>query len=390
MNYLWFRTFALLPLVLGSVLLAPQVAEALPRMTLTAGSRCSNCHVNPQGGGLRNDMGFYALAQSGMVTWDKVGWQKFHDLSDNQAMDGRLTYGFDYRGVVAKLGAPRWGSDGQVVEPSRIAIPMQFSPALAWKITDWLSATASMNPLWFYRSYSGQSPADGWLQIKPAPTLPSVRVGMIQPSFGIRHDDHTLLLRRHPKALGQPLMPPAYADPGAELNWEPLHWLSVDAAALWGRNLSLADKAIAKDQPVFSGRLTLWPQVLDWGLNSWVGASALVADGVSTFGGHAGLGKGSLGSLVGELVFSKSRGDRQILSTLVQLSHPVKDWLVLEARWEQSRSSEPGQSDGEATTYVAGVQWMPLPNLELRPEYRWLDTKDYLLAQYTLQFHLWL
>lgn len=377
-------------LLCAAVLLAGGELQALPRMTLAAGSRCSNCHVNPQGGGLRNDMGFYAMAQAGMVTWDKVGWQKFHDLSDNQALDGRLTYGFDYRGVVAKLGAPRWGSDGKVVEPERIGIPMQFSPALAFKLNDWLSATAAFNPLWFYRSYPGQAPADGWLQVKPGPTLPSLRLGMIQPSFGIRHDDHTLLLRRHPSALGQPLMPPAYADPGAELNWEPVHWLSLDAAALWGRNLGAADRAVTPDKPVFTGRLTLWPQVLDWGLNSWVGASALLADGDRHFGAHAGVGKGSLGSLIGEVVYRSSRGDREILSTLLQLSHPIKDWLVLEARWEHSSAREPGQPDGEATSYVAGVQWMPLPNLELRPEYRWLDTKSYLMAQYTLQFHLWL
>lgn len=378
-------------LSLCTTLLLASTAHALPRMTLTAGSRCSNCHVNPQGGGLRNDMGFYALAQAGMVTWEQVGWQKFHDLSDNQALDGRLTYGFDYRGVLAKLGAPRWGSDGQVVEPARIPVPMQLTPALAYKITDWLSATASVNPLWWVRNYPGQSPADGWLQIKLAQGMPSLRVGMIQPSFGIRHDDHTLLLRRNPKTLGQPLLPPSYADPGAEVTWEPTHWLTVDAAALWGRNLALADPtALAADKPVFSGRLTLWPQVLDWGLNSWVGASALMADGSTLLGGHLGLGKNYWGTVIGEAVWSKTRGDREILSTLVHVSHSIKDWLVLEARWERSQSTQPGQADGEATSYVAGIQWMPLPNVELRPEYRWLDTKDYLLAQYTLQFHLWL
>lgn len=390
MSRLLGRTLALTVVAATLGLWALPAAEALPRLTLASGSRCGNCHVNPQGGGLRNDMGFYSLAQAGMITWDKVGWQKFHDLSDNQALGGRLTYGFDYRGVVAKLGAPRWGSDAQVVEPERIAIPMQFSPALAYQISDSLSATASFNPLWFYRSYAGQAPADGWLQYRPSLTLPSLRVGMIQPSFGIRHDDHTLLLRRNPKALGQPLMPPAYADPGAELNWAPLHWLSLDAAALWGRNLARTDAAIAADRPVFSGRLTLWPQLLDWGVNGWLGASALLADGATTLGGHVGLGKGSWGSALGEVVVSRNRADRQVVSTLVQLSHPIKDWLVLEARWEHSSASQRGQRDANATSYVAGVQWMPLPNVELRPEYRWLDTSDYLIAQYTLQLHLWL
>ena len=42
----------------------------------------------------------------------------------------------------------------------------------------------------------------------------------------------------------------------------------------------------------------------------------------------------------------------------------------------------------DAQAVVAGVQWMPFPMIELRPEYRYLDTTAYRMAQYTLQVHL--
>ena len=41
----------------------------------------------------------------------------------------------------------------------------------------------------------------------------------------------------------------------------------------------------------------------------------------------------------------------------------------------------------DATGYVIGAEFFPIPYLELRLEYRRFDNDDYTQAQYTLQMH---
>ena len=187
------RLVVVLLSIAASLGLSP--AYALPRMTLMSGNRCSNCHVNPQGSGTRNEFGYMTMAQNGAVTWGKLGWQSFHELSDNRLMDGRITLGMDLRTQMAKFGVPQWAENPttkliEKQDPSRLVIPMQQQFGASVKITETLSVAGSVNLAHFFRAYSGQSPYDAWLRFAPDPELPSIRVGMIQPSMGIRHDDH--------------------------------------------------------------------------------------------------------------------------------------------------------------------------------------------------------
>ncbi len=365
-------------------------AQALPRLTLTTGARCSNCHINPQGSGARNAMGFYSTAANGMVTWDKLGWQKFHDLNDPSMLDGKLEIGGDLRLQMAKLGAPRWDAAGKIVDPSRMFIPMQDQVGVNYKALPWLSIAASFNPIGFVKSYQGQSLYDGWVQIQPSVELPRLRVGMLQPGFGVRYDDHTLMIRRNPYALGTPILPPNYADLGAELAYEGLHWLSLDVSAVRATNLHLANPdAVADGKLALSARATLYPQIEDLGINTWLGGSVLRADKLTMYGTHIGIGKSYWGTIMAEGVWTQVAYGRETFATMLQVDHPLKEWLVLSGRWETGTGRMPGMAQADAQSYVAGIQFIPFPNIELRPEYRFLKTNTYLLAQYTLQLHAW-
>ncbi|MBM4344785.1 MAG: hypothetical protein FJ100_15570 [Deltaproteobacteria bacterium] len=372
--------------------LGSAAADALPRMTLMAGSRCSNCHVNPQGSGTRTEFGFYSMAQNGAVTWDKLGWQSFHDLSDNRLFDGRLTLGMDLRSQMAKFGVPRW-DNGVQVNPSRQIFPMQQNLGAAFKIAEWLSVAATGNLAHFFKKYAGQTPFDGWVRVAPDPELPSVRVGMIQPSMGIRHDDHTILLRRNPFQPALPLFAPNWNELGAEVSYEGLHWLSVEAGAFKADNLSKSCAGTVKaDDLVFSGRLTLWPQSLDLGVNAWLGGSFLKAGQLTAMGGHLGLGKTYWGSLMGEVLMTKSAQNQEVMSALVHAAYPLYDWLVFEARYEVSKATKGSGAktdQTDMTAVVAGVQFVPLPNVELRPEYRLLQNEAWTIGQWALQMHVW-
>ncbi len=340
---------------------------------------------------MRTDSGFYSTAQNGAITWEQVGWQKFHDMPDNQLADGRLTVGFDSRLQMARLGAPHWSDDGELVTPDRLVIPMQMAPALSVKITDWLSATGSYNVSTLQHSYLGQSPYDAWLQIKTSQEMPSLRVGMIQPTIGMRHDDHTMLLRRNPLNPGLPMIAPNWNELGAEVTYEGQHWISAEAGVFMANNLALSDSgAVKKGDLITSARLTLWPQLEDYGLNSWIGGSFLKAGDLTLVGSHIGLGKPYWGALQAEMVMTQTAANRDMLSWMIHASHPLKEWFVLEARYEKSTgSTSVANSNAEMTSLVAGVQFIPLPNVELRPEYRVLTTKDWKLAQWALQLHLW-
>ncbi len=419
-------------------------AQALPRFTLDAGSRCSNCHVNPQGGGLRSNSGWYMMntTRSGMITWDKLGLQKVNDAESNTFFDGRLTLGGDLRIQEAQLGRPIVNDAGITTVPDRMWVPMQMTPAADVKITKTFSATASVNLAGVYYQtvmgssiYPGQSNFDGWIRWTPersvpavveaapaavdpsappvdefdapapeAPVaaappvgLPSVRVGMLEPSFGIRHDDHTLLIHGSAANLRQPVLPAFYNDVGGEVNWEGVHWLSIDAGAFWPRNFSEArfgtnpsqNKTDAAQKPLGSARVTFWPRIDSVGVNFWAGASTMYTPNFLIEGAHFGIGKTYWGSLFAEA--THSRDDTLALSRyawMVQADYPIKPWLALEARYETSHAATDSGKATDAQAVVAGVQWMPFPMIELRPEYRYLDTTAYRMAQYTLQVHL--
>ncbi len=378
-------TFTVVALLAPVVLTGP--GHALPRMTLTTGAPCANCHVDPQGSGLRTDLGWYAMNQTGAWTWKQIGWNSLHNLEDNTLLDGKVSLGLDYRGQMARLGRPTRGADGKVQLPDRKVIPMQLTPEIAVMPTDTVTVTGSMNAAAFVKNYPGQSPWQAWARWQPSPNAPYVRAGMMQPSVGIRHDDHTMLLRSDAASPRQPMIPPDYADPGVEVGWSPVHWLLVQAGALWSRNLSDAVPTVAIDEPGASGRIALFPQLLDLGLNGLAGASYLRAGDLQLTSGYAGVGKNYWGTLLFEASHATRSAHHSTLNLMLHATVPVKDWLTVEGRAERA-TSELGNQKAETRALVAGLQFEPVPFVELRPEYRYLVTDDYTLGQYTLQLHL--
>lgn len=439
-----------LPLLLVVLLALP--AHALPRFTLAAGSRCSNCHVNPQGGGLRSSSGWYMMntTSAGMVGWDKLGLPGLHKVQSNTFFDDRLTLGGDFRLQAARQGIPTVQDDGSSKLPPWTWIPMQLNPGAEFKFTKTVQVVASINAMGFYFPddvYPGRSNYDAWIRWTPqrdapdpveapppandatpsgdddfdapleAPAaksspqigLPSLRVGVLQPSFGIRHDDHTLWIRGNAFNRKTPIMPPNYNDLGAELTWEGVHWLSVDVGGFWPRNFSAArfgevpsttvdsatgvspaqQKEAALKKPMGSARVTFWPRIDSVGVNFWAGASALYTPNFFMQGGHFGVGKTYWGSLIAEVTHSRDDVLQQArYAWLLQADYPIVEWLTAEARYEQAHATPDAGATQDLQAVVVGLQWLPVPMLELRPEYRYLDTNSFRFAQYSLQIHV--
>ena len=53
--------------ILFMLLCSVNLAYALPQFSLISGNRCSSCHINQQGGGGRNDLGWYSYRDIGAI-----------------------------------------------------------------------------------------------------------------------------------------------------------------------------------------------------------------------------------------------------------------------------------------------------------------------------------
>jgi hypothetical protein len=367
-------------------------ALAVPRMSLTAGTPCSACHVNGQGGGMRTEIGWGTALYTGAYIPEK-----FEEMESNSYFDGLIAVGLDARVQVARFGTPSPGSDEL---PARRVIPMQLQPYVSAYPTEWLTLYGSYNvgpsvlrgdgicnPV-----YAGQSCFEAAAKIQPSYTAPYVRLGNFQPSIGIRHDDHTMLQRGDAKNARQPVIAPNYAELGGELTYTPVHWFSTDAGAFRAANLSEAiadDEVVGENDIAYLGRAQVMPRLDDLDLVSWIGASLYGAGSWHIENYFVGVGKLDTASLM----FEVSRSDRgkerdyKTLNLMAKVDVPIKEWIVLSGRVEQATTNE---NDDEFQTQqaVVGAEFFPVPFVEIRPEYRFTRTDRYQVGQYALQLHV--
>jgi len=353
--------------------------NALPRFSLLSGTRCSACHFNPQGSGIRTELGWSTMNQVGAISPSSIGLDSLFAAETNSYWDGMVTFGLDVRLQVAKLGR---SSDAP-----RKVIPMQLAPGVAIAPFEWLTAFGTYNagPV----RYPGQTQFDAMAVVQPEVTLPALRFGYMQPSIGIRHDDHTMFVRRDAAGFGTPLIPPNYNELGAEINYEGLRWLTMNAGVFSARNLaSKVELQLDSAKPAYLARLMLWPQLLDEGINGMVGGSFYGNQDFTMLSGFVGIGLADKATILGEGSYFKNNADGKIIRNLMlQSTLQIAQWMNLETRYEWGLSELPSTGPSYAHSFVVGSQFFLIPYLELRPEYRYVEYPDYSLGQYTIQLH---
>ena len=375
------RSRAIIILLAVAAIVAPAGGSlsALPRFSLLTGTRCSACHFNPQGSGIRNELGWSTMNRVGLISPESVGLDSlFANDETNTYFDGVLTFGIDARLQMAKLGAPP--------NAERKIIPMQLAPALAVQPFEWLTAYGTYN--FGPARYPGQTNFDAAVMVQPDITLPSLRLGYMQPSIGIRHDDHTMFVRRDAAGYRTPLIPPNYNELGAEINYEGLRWLTVNAGAYSAHNLAKKSELfLDSTKPAMLARVVLWPQLLDEGINGMAGGSFYGNQDFRMLNGFAGFGLADKATVYGEGSFFKNAAGRIIRNMMIQSTYQLAQWVNLEWRYEWGLSEHPSTGPFYAHSFVIGSEFFLFPYLELRPEYRYVETSDYTLGQYALQIH---
>ncbi len=152
--------------------------EANPRFAVENGAACSLCHVNPTGGGLRNDYGttIFALEElplKGLTHLNNANW--------TGTVGEHIRVGGDLR-VQSLLLAP---NDSKLRMP---LFPMQatayFNIALSHNLN-----------LYYKHELSNPSASEYWLLIENQSGTSWLKAGKSLPDFGIKIEDHSAFIR---------------------------------------------------------------------------------------------------------------------------------------------------------------------------------------------------
>ncbi|MBC8145371.1 MAG: hypothetical protein H7X80_07280 [bacterium] len=321
------------------------------------------------------------------------------EFATNTFFDGLITPGVDIRLQLAKIGRPP--------NDTRMLLPMQTQVNLAITPNDWITVYGGVNASTLKYFFPGQSGWEATVQVQPAITLPILRVGYMQPSIGIRHDDHTMFVRREAAGTPKSLIPPGYAELGAEVTYEGLHWLTLNAGVFSSKNLADIETSLGVmtsiadfSKPSVLGRVQFWPQDLDLGINGEIGASYFANGELRLINVFAGFGVQNKGSFLVEGLFADYPDERRVRNLSVIGSYELFSWLSLDWRYEWGQfedliaGSTPQVLLAHAHQAVFGAEIFIMPGVELRPEYRLFQNEPfgqsdgYLQGQYTVQLHL--
>lgn len=371
-------------------------ALALPQFSLLSGNRCSNCHVNTQGSGLRTNLGWYSYMDVSMIPREGSFLSGLYAGDEsNQFLNNKLTVGMDLR-----VQNTRSFYDSAA---PRVTFPMQANLYAAYEFAPELLVEGSYNLASLRQApnsditvkYPGQRAGTLSAIFKPSDSLPALRVGFFRPSIGLRWDDHTTFVNSYVTTSSrQALFAPMWAEFGAELSYETLKWLTIQAGVFGSSSLSdlkFSDgkelfPAFSGNAPTYTGKIMVWPRAFDDKLNMFAGVSGLVNYNLGVVNAWAGIGITDLLALQAEFAHVERVGVLIANNVTAELMVQVWSPLLPYVRFEHGATTQ-AQISGTATvnSIILGAQMFPIPYVELRPEYRIWDT---ILPGYTSRWNL--
>lgn len=365
----------------------------------TYGTKCSACHINIQGGGIRSIGGWLSRKDISLINPEWIGLKKFFEnlTARNSYLNDKAIVGFDLRAQSA-----RWPKGPASSEHEYMV--MQASPYLAIQPTNWLSLEGFYNIAYELekdKRYPAQQPYSFSLYVKPSENLPSLRVGFFQPPIGQKWDDHTMFVRTSIARYGRHyVVPDDYAEWGAQIDYESLPWLSLSAGIFSGKNLSIIkvpDKSgnpipIVKDNSFgIATRGMLSPPEYIKGMNSYLGGSFYFNDDYYISSLYVGIGFPDRISLIGEYIRTQKKDSRLSLSFTAELTYQLLESVLPFVRAERSILKDKNENNPVyATNLVLGSHIYLLPSLDLLIEYRILDREhlEGYFSQWAIQLHL--
>ncbi len=374
-------------------------ALAIPQFSALTGNRCSNCHVNTSGGGIRNDLGWYSWYDVGVIPRDAGALKWMYDAdSSNQFFNGTLTLGMDLRAQSAR---------GFIEGSERKLFPMQAALYAAFTPVKAVTLEGSFNLAALRKGpnsdarvvYPGQRMGSISAYYMPDVTLPFIRAGLFRPSVGMRYDDHTMAPYSYANSnIRQTYLAPDWSEFGSEITYEGMRWLTLQAGVFGSEGLSqmqLSDgtksfSAISGNAPTITSRVVFWPRFAGDIINTWIGGSYLFNDNFSMTSVFASVGWSDHVALMLDYTITNKTGVIRSRNLMAELSYQIFSPVLIYARYERfftEQANAPGTISANAG--VLGAQVFVLPYVELRPEYRLWDTwKTGTSNRWAVQLHI--
>jgi len=373
--------------------LCAQTVLSVPQFAVLNNEKCISCHINAQGGGLRNFRGWRSYSDVSLIKPEKVKLDRVYkyDGKSNTLLNRKLTLGTDFRLQMAR--------SHKSPDSKRRVFPMQAAVYADYKITNWIHTEVSYN--FGPKKFEGQQSWTASAIIQPEFSYTQFRLGYFQPSIGIRYDDHIMLVRQVPGADGSTYIAPNYTEYGAEFNYNGFEQLTLTAGLYDtkslaenfvidnnGKQVSLIDN---RDTPSVLGRIVYWPEAFNENINLFSGGSYFIHDDFSISSFFTGIGFANTISVMTDYTRTVKTDMRTTNNLMVELTYRVITPLQITVRGERGKTfANIGGQDIKTYTNQAliGTQIFMLPYIELRPEYRIVDTERFRSTRYAIQLHI--
>ena len=339
---------------------------AVPRYAMESGSSCILCHIDPSGGGLRNDYGIaYGLDDLARKTPDKIS-----------GYAGIILKHFQIGGDVRIQSVSK--NKGDV--PSGLAIfPMQANIQMKTEVGK-VTALAQLSTL----------QSDYGVQFRLNRKFGYVKTGIGKPSFGLKLDDHTVFTRGGNIRLihgnhreGMPFVPALKNAPFLELG----HYKGnthYSFGMIKGYLYEKSESSYGRLEHFFS----------NGSLNKMIGASffreTTAAKDLQMVNLFGGLNRGNL-SWMGEVTVAENLVSDRSIASYSELSLKVKKGFTILARIDFFDESMIYTEDAiRRTTF--GLNYVPLPLVDIKFQIRSTQLSGIVPSkgiEFLSQLHLW-
>lgn len=393
------RTWTLIALTFVAVATS---VSARPQYSLLSGNRCSGCHVNVNGAGLRSDLGWYARNDIGMISRESPALDWLYGADDgNTFLDNTLTVGMDIRVQHVRSFSDTTGD--------RSTFPMQFALYGAYQPIKAVTIEGQFNGASVSSKaakYAGQRDGLYSVILQPDHSWPQLRVGLIRPSVGVRYDDHSSFPFSYVTSTRrEQFIAPFWGEYGAEVSYEAPLWLTAQAGVFGTSGMQrlqvdngagARSSLITGDQPTITARVQFWPRFFEDMLNTYVGASVLHNNDLNMIDVFGGVGLTDEVTLMLHWMTFDKQNYLRTSNVFAEVDWQIWDPVILYVRGEMARTTKDGlvttTSDNafEITSAVIGATLIPIDYVEIRPEYRVWDTSlPDVTTRWFVQLHLY-
>ncbi len=366
-------------LVLTVLVYSSTLIFAIPRFSLQQKDKCSSCHINPTGGLMRNENGFFfGKNVVSMISPRDEDFKLSPKISEN------VSFGFDYRSQFL-YSQEKKRTDFQDMSGS-----IYLNASISQKI-DVLARYDFVQSIW-----------EGFATARILPNESYIKVGTFLPNYGIHLDDHTSytrggdfgLLFANGSIQGL-IYNPFFLTTGVELGAN-----FSDIASLTASVGKSRLNGTLNTDPTWTARFEITPTINKVGLlfgasysstkTKLFGPTGAQTLPTQLYGGFAGIGYKGF-SLMGEYDMTSDYVGDGIKSSAMMIEAAYQLMIGLEAIVRYDRfDPNIDKSKDEHAHLVLGFEFFPYSFVEVRPQYR-LNIEDPNLDNnaFVLQFHFW-